>query len=166
MGFAVDAIDKVRDATQKIADFPLVQGLISAGFTLPTTVEEPTDFPDIALSQGGRDLFTAIGTINQRIDELGLPDAAPDLSQMPGSSAGSPMYILDAAPDRVRKVEIVGGKIDNVGEVGAIKGQVDVKQVGTVEVTQAGEFVMRLSSGETIPVYVQGGQVQANLSHG
>ena len=90
----------------------------------------------------------------------------PDLSQMPGSSAGSPMYILDAAPDRVRKVEIVGGKIDNVGEVGAIKGQVDVKQVGTVEVTQAGEFVMRLSSGETIPVYVEGGQVQANLSPG
>ena len=76
------------------------------------------------------------------------------------------MYILDAAPDRVRKVEIVGGKIDNVGEVGAIKGQVDVKQVGTVEVTQAGEFVMRLSSGETIPVYVEGGQVQANLSTG
>ena len=57
----------------------------------------------------------------------------------------------------------MGGKIDSVGE---IKGQVDVRQVGTVEVTQAGEFVVRLSSGETIPVYVQGGQVQANLSPG
>ena len=75
IGFAVDAIDKVRDATQKIADFPLVDRLISEGFTLPTTVEEPTDFPNIALSQGGRDLFTAIDAINQKVDELASSDS-------------------------------------------------------------------------------------------
>ena len=127
LGFVVEAIDQLRSVSERIADAPLVDQLIAAGFTLPTTVEEPTDFPDIALSQGGRDLFTAIAAINQRVDELVSPEVdanlatmenlagqmqPPDLSQMPGSSAGSPMYILDAAPDRVRKVEIVGGKVE------------------------------------------------------
>ena len=89
-----------------------------------------------------------------------------NLAEMPGGSEGNPMYMIDVDRDKPRKVEIVGGKIDNVGEIGAIKGQVDVKQVGVVQVTQGGEWVMQLASGATIPVYVEGGQVQANLSPG
>ena len=47
-----------------------------------------------------------------------------------------------------------------------VTNDVNVKQVGVVQVTQSGEWVMQLASGQTIPVYVQGGSVQANLSQG
>ena len=35
-----------------------------------------------------------------------------------------------------------------------------------MQVTQSGEWVMQLASGSTIPVYVQGGHVTADLAGG
>ena len=52
------------------------------------------------------------------------------------------------------------------GVLDGVRNPVDVKQVGVVQVTQSGEWVMQLASGSTIPVVVQGGQVQANISQG
>ena len=79
----------------------------------------------------------------------------PDLSQMPGSSAGKPMYILDAAPDRVRKVEIVGGKV----EAEIVNKSIPVTLGGErVEVLVTNDSLsVRLQSGEVVPVYVEGG---------
>ena len=74
------------------------------------------------------------------------------------------MYILDADPDRVRKVEIVGGKV----EAEITNKSIPVTLGGErVEVLVTNDSLsVRLQSGEVVPVYVQGGSVNANLGPG
>ena len=159
-----ETLDSIRFEMQRIADAPLVDQLVQAGVTFPQTLQERTDFPDV-LSQGGISLFSAINNLNTWLSELASPELAPtpNLAEIPGSSEGNPLYAHIVNQPEAIDVRLVGGKIDSVGE---IKGQVNVQHVGALAVTQGGEFVMRLASGETIPVYVTGGQVQANLSPG
>ena len=70
--------------------------------------------------------------------------------------------MVDTSRPEVQKVEVMN-KVQTETEV---KGTVDVKQVGVVQVTQSGEWVMRLASGETIPVYVQGGSAASESVSG
>ena len=41
-----------------------------------------------------------------------------------------------------------------------------MKEVGVVQVSQSGAWVMQLAGGGTIPVYVTGGQLVADISAG
>ena len=43
---------------------------------------------------------------------------------------------------------------------------VNVKHVGALAVTQGGEFVVQLSGGGTLPVYVQGGRLSVDIEGG
>ena len=168
-------LDAIKIEIQRVADAPLVSQLVQAGVAFPQTLQERTDFPDV-LSQGGINLFSAFDNLNRLSDpeqvdtnlatmqNLAGQMQPPDLSQMPGSSAGKPMYILDADPDRVRKVEIVGGKV----EAEIVNKSIPVTLGGErVEVLVTNDSLsVRLQSGEVVPVYVQGGSVNANLAPG
>ena len=171
-------LDRVQLATERVADAPLVQGLIDAGIAFPNDPQDPTNaaftqspIQDI-LGRGGLSLFAGFDAINSNLETLrnlqGLAEPTPDLSQMPGGSEGTPMYAHIVNQPQVQDVRLVGGVLDGVKDTlkAKVEGTVDVKQVGVVQVTQSGEWVMQLASGQTIPVYVQGGSVQANLSQG
>ena len=70
--------------------------------------------------------------------------------------------------DAPRKVEIVNTpKMVVDGRVlDGVRNPVDVKQVGVVQVSQSGEFVVRLAGGGTLPVYVEGGRLVADIAGG
>ena len=67
---------------------------------------------------------------------------------------------VDAKIVNTPKMVVDGGVLDGV------RNPVDVKQVGVVQVTQSGEWVMQLASGSTVPVYVQGGRLVADIAGG
>ena len=91
----------------------------------------------------------------------------PDFTQMPGSSAGNPIHIVDVNRGETQKVEVVGGRLEVAGKVDAnVTNQVNVKHVGSIAVTQGGEFVVQLQGGGTIPVYVEGGRLVADIEGG
>ena len=91
-----------------------------------------------------------------------------DLSQMPGTTPDNPMYIINTGRPEVQKVEIVNTPkmVVEGGVLDGVRNPVDVKQVGVVQVTQSGEWVMQLASGSTVPVYVQGGRLVADIAGG
>ena len=63
-------------------------------------------------------------------------------------------------------MEVVGGSLDVTGKVDAnVTNEVAVKQAGPFAVTQAGEFVVRLDSGQVLPVVVQGGRMVVDVSN-
>ena len=83
----------------------------------------------------------------------------PDLLRV--GSEESPGFFNVLNLPETQKVEVVGGKLD-----ANVTNEVSVKQVGVVQVSQSGEFVVRLASGGTIPVYVEGGRIVADISGG
>ena len=156
-----ETLDKVQLATERIADAPLVQGLADAGVSL---MSDPTDPTNAALtqspvfdflSQGGAGDFLAL----QQIAEL-MGEPTPDLLQ--AGSEESPGFFNILNLPEVQRVEVTN-KVQTETE---IKGTVDVQQVGVVQVSQSGEWVMQLAGGGTIPVYVTGGQLVADISAG
>ena len=150
-------LEGIRIATERTADAPLVDRLIEAGIVFPQTPEERTNsaLPDF-LTQQGLGLFADQDRLNSFLADMG---PTPDLTAGIGGE-GNPLFAKVEFPD-VQKVEVVSGKVD-----ANVTNEVNVKQVGTVQVTQAGEWVMRLASGATIPVYVQGGHVTADIVGG
>ena len=173
-----ETLNQIQFATEKTADSPLVQRLVDAGIAFPNDPQDPTNaaftqspIQDI-LGRGGLSLFAGFDAINSNLETLrnlqGLAEPTPDLSQMPGGSEGTPMYAHIVNQPQVQDVRLVGGVLDGVKDTlkTKVEGTVDVKQVGVVQVSQSGEWVIQLASGQTIPVYVQGGSVQANLSQG
>ena len=143
------------------------------------------------LSQGGLNQFSTFGNLNQRIAETG--ESTQDLAQIgseerPGffnlanlseiaeilaptedllGSAGNPSFTQIMNFPETQKVEITNETLNVEGSVKAeVQNTVAVKQVGVVQVSQSGEFVVRLASGETIPVYVEGGRIVADISGG
>ena len=165
-----DKLDSIRLEAQRIADQPIVSQLRDAGVLLPQTLEDRTNsfLPDV-LSQGGLNQFANLENADRNLalmQDLQANAQPADLSQMPGTSEGTPMYAHIVNQPPVQDVRVVN-EVDVKGEVNAnVKGTVDVKQVGVVQVSQSGEWVMQLASGQTIPVYVQGGSVQASISQG
>ena len=91
-----------------------------------------------------------------------------DLSQMPGATPDNPMYIIDTDRPEVQKVEIANTPkmVVDGGVLDGVRNPVDVKPVGVVQVSQSGEWVMQLASGATVPVYVQGGRLVADIAGG
>ena len=75
-----------------------------------------------------------------------------DLSQMLGATPDDPMYIIDTGRPEVQKVEIVNTPkmVVDGGVLDGVRNPVDVKQVGVVQVSQSGEWVMQLASGSTV----------------
>ena len=136
--------------TGLLAELPLITSLAGQGVSVEDAQSR------LNLGERQTDLLTLL----QSAQSLASP--TPDLSQIAGVSESNPLYVVDTSRPEVQKVEVMN-KVQTETEV---KGTVDVKQVGVVQVTQSGEWVMRLASGETIPVYVQGGQLQTNLSQG
>ena len=136
--------------TGLLAELPLISTLAGQGVSVEDAQSR------LNLGERQTDLLTLL----QSAQSLAGP--APDLSQIAGVSESNPLYVVDTSRPEVQKVEVMN-KVQTETEV---KGTVDVKQVGVVQVSQSGEWVMRLASGETIPVVVQGGQIQANLSQG
>ena len=162
-------LDSIRNATEKIADAPLVQQLVDEGVQFPNNPTDPTNAaltqsPAIdILSQGGLELFAAFDNISKLLQSAqGLAGPGPDLSQIGG--AGSPLHIKDVDISTTRKVEVVN--LPETQKVQVINDKLNVEQVGVVQVTQAGEWVIQLASGATIPVYVQGGHVTADIAGG
>ena len=87
---------------------------------------------------------------------------------MPGTTPDNPMYIIDTGRPEVQKVEIVNTpKMVVDGEVlDGVRNPVDVKQVGVVQVSQGGEFVVQLAGGGTIPMRVEGGRMVVDIAGG
>ncbi len=164
-----DKLDSIRLETQRIADQPIVAQLRDAGVLLPQTLEDRTNsfLPDV-LSQGGLNQFANLENADRNLalmQDLQANAQPADLSLMPGSSEANPMYahIVNQPPvQEIRgKVEITNKTID-----ANVVNQVAVKQVGVVQVSQSGEWVMQLSSGGTIPVRVEGGRMVVDIAGG
>lgn len=155
-----ESLDSIRIGIQQIADRPLVDQLLEAGVVAPQTLADRTAFNEAGftdlLSQGGINLFSALGGLDQRIADLGLiqpEDVAesmmptPDLTQLPGSSAQNLAYVnvqnFPKSPE-IQKVQVVGGELD-------------AKVTGTVqsEVTN----VVPVQIGQVVRVYVEGGAI-------
>ena len=151
-------LDRVQLATERAADQPLVDQLIAAGVAFPQTLDDRTNsfLPDV-LTQGGLNQFSTFGNLGQRLDEMS--GETPDLLRV--GSEESPGFFNVLNLPETQKVEVVGGKLD-----ANVTNEVSVKQVGVVQVSQSGEFVVRLASGGTIPVYVEGGRIVADISGG
>ena len=175
-----DALNSIRIATEKTAEAPLVERLVDAGVAFPNDPQDPTNaaftqspIQDI-LSQGGLSLFAGFDNIDRNLQTLldaqSQVQGTPDLSVIPGTDPSNPMYIIDVNRDTPRKVEIVGGNVDakivNKTLDTNVVNTVGVKQVGVVQVTQGGEWVMQLTGGGTLPVYVQGGRLVADIAGG
>ena len=96
------------------------------------------------------------GTLGEQVVTI-----RPEGDVLPVDLSANVLAFFTAQDDKVRRVEVVSGKVD-----ANVTNEVTVKQVGTVEVTQGGEWVMRLASGATIPVFVQGGSIQASIAPG
>ena len=164
--------------TERIADAPLVQGLLDAGVEFPNDPLDPTNaaftqspIQDI-LSQGGLSLFANFDKIDRNLQTLldaqSQAQGTPDLSVM--GTPDNPIYIRDIDAGAPRKVEIVGGNVDakvvNKTLDANVVNQVAVKQTGVVQVSQSGEFVVQLSGGGTIPVRVEGGHMVVDIAGG
>ena len=177
-----DALNSIRIATEKTAEAPLVERLVDAGVAFPNDPQDPTNaaltqspIQDI-LSQGGLSLFAGFDNIDQNLQTLldaqsQQTQGTPDLSVIPGTDPSNPMYIVDVNRDTPRKVEVVNDvrtktEITNKTLNTNVVNTVGVKQVGVVQVTQGGEWVMQLASGSTVPVYVQGGRLVADIAGG
>ena len=175
-----DALNSIRIATEKTAEAPLVERLVDAGVAFPNDPQDPTNaaltqspIQDI-LSQGGLSLFAGFDNIDKNLQTLldaqSQAQGTPDLSVIPGTDPSNPMYIVDVNRDTPRKVEIVGGNVDakivNKTLDTNVVNTVGVKHVGALAVTQSGEWVMQLASGSTVPVYVQGGRLVADIAGG
>ena len=134
--------------TERIADAPLVQGLLDAGVEFPNDPLDPTNaaftqspIQDI-LSQGGLSLFANFDKIDRNLQTLldaqSQAQGTPDLSVM--GTPDNPIYIRDIDAGAPRKVEIVGGNVDakvvNKTINTNVVNQVAVKQAGVVQVTQ------------------------------
>ena len=92
----------------------------------------------------------------------GLAGPGPDLSQIGG--ADSPLHIRDVDINTPRKVEVVN--LPEMQKVVVTNEKLNVEHVGALAVTQGGEWVIQLASGQTIPVYVQSGHVTADIAGG
>ena len=157
--------------TERIADAPLVQGLVDAGVAFPNDPQDPTNaaftespIQDI-LGRGGLSLFADLDAIKQNLEMLQGGATTPDLAQI--GSAESPGFFNILNLPETKKVEVVNpqAKVEITNEVlnvqGSVKAEVQntvgVRQVGTFAVTQAGQFVVQLASGDVIPVEIVGG---------
>ena len=136
--------------TGLLTELPLITSLAGQG----VSTEDARD--SLNLGERQTDLLTLL----QSAQDLAGP--TPDLSQIAGVSESSPLFVVDTSRPEVQKVEVMN-KVQTETE---IKGTVNVKQVGVVQVSQSGEWVIQLASGATIPVYVQGGSVNAHFSRG
>ena len=165
-----DALNSIRIATEKTAEAPLVERLVNAGVAFPNDPQDPTNaaftqspIQDI-LSQGGLSLFAGFDNIDRNLQTLldaqSQVQGTPDLSVIPGTDPSNPMYIVDVNRDTPRKVEIVGGNVDakivNKTLDTNVVNTVGVKQVGVVQVTQGGEWVMQLAGGGTLSCLCRG----------
>ena len=152
--------------------------LVDAGVAFPNDPTDPTNaaltqspINDI-LSQGGLSLFANFDKIDQNLQTLldaqQQAQGTPDLSVIPGTDPSNPMYIKDVDAGVTRKVEIVNTPkmVVDGGVLDGVRNPVDVKPVGVVQVSQSGEWVMQLASGATVPVYVQGGRLVADIAGG
>ena len=164
-----ETLNQIRFATQRVADAPLVDRLVDAGVAFPNDPTDPTNaaltqspINDI-LGQGGLSLFANFDKIDQNLQTLldaqQQTQGTPDLSVIPGTDPSNPMYIVDVNRDTPRKVEIVNTPkmVVDGGVLDGVRNPVDVKQVGVVQVSQSGEFVVQLAGGGTLPVRVEGG---------
>ena len=167
--------------TERIADAPLVQGLLDAGVEFPNDPLDPTNaaftqspIQDI-LSQGGLSLFANFDKIDRNLQTLldaqSQAQGTPDLSVMPGADPSNPMYAHIVNQTPVQDVRVVNdvrtkAEITNKTLDTNVVNTVGVKQVGTFAVTQGGEFVVQLAGGGTLPVYVQGGRLSVDIEGG
>ena len=163
-----ETLNQIRFATERVADAPLVNRLVEEGVAFPNDPTDPTNaaltqspINDI-LGQAGLSLFAGFDSIQQQFSDLQAQMQPVDLSQMPGSTPDNPMYIIDTSRPPVQKVEVM----NTVKTETKVMNDVNVKQVGVVQVTQGGEWVMQLASGSTVPVYVQGGRLVADIAGG
>ena len=163
-----DALNSIRLATEKTAEAPLVERLVDAGVSFPNDPQDPTNaaltqspINDI-LSQAGLSLFAGFDSIQQQFSDLQAQMQPVDLSQMPGSTPDNPVYIIDTSRPPVQKVEVM----NTVKTETKVMNDVNVKQVGIVQVSQSGEWVMQLAGGGTLPVYVQGGRLSVDIEGG
>ena len=175
-----ETLNQIQLNTERIADAPLVQGLVDAGVAFPNAPLDPTNaaltqspINDI-LSQGGLDLFANFDKIDRNLQTLldaqSQAQGTPDLSVM--GTSDNPIYIKDVDAGVTRKVEVVNPqeKVEITNETlnvnANVLNTVAVKQVGVVQVTQGGEWVVQLAGGGTLPVRVEGGRMVVDIAGG
>ena len=173
-----ETLNQIQLATERVADTPLVERLVDAGVAFPNDPQDPTNaaltqspIQDI-LSQGGLSLLAGFDNIDKNLQTLldaqSQAQGTPNLSIIPGTNPSNPMFIVDVNRDTPRKVEVVNTPkmVVDGGVLDGVRNPVDVKQVGVVQVSQSGEFVVRLAGGGTLPVYVQGGRLSVDIEGG
>ena len=152
-------LDRVQYATERAADQPLVDQLIAAGVAVPQTLNDRTNsfLPDV-LTQGGLNQFTTFGNLGQRLDEM--MGETPDLLQV-GSEESPGFFNILNLPE-IQKVEITNKTLDVNS---AVQGIVKTEPQGVVKVEQQGPVSINFG-GQTLPVYVVGGQLVADFGDG
>ena len=132
-----ETLNQVQLATERIADAPLVQGLIDAGVAFPNDPNDPTNaaftespIQDI-LSQGGLELFAGFDAIQKNIADIAeLIAPTPDLL----GSAGNPSFTQIMNFPETQKVEITNETLNVQGQVDAnITNEVSVRGEGGCE---------------------------------
>ena len=166
-----ETLTQIQSATARMAEMPLVDVVSQlgerflAGFE---NVNQTLTLLQESASQSGLNLGerqTDIPALMQSAQSLAGP--APNLAEIPGNSASNPLYASIVNQREVQDVRLVGGKVEVTNKVQAeVTNQVNVKHVGSLAVTQSGEWVMRLAGGGTIPVYVEGGRIVADIEGG
>ena len=147
------AIDRhlatIATNTQILTEIPIVEAL--AAPSAPGLDEAP-----IGLGNESLDI------LNTLVNLRDLAGPTPNLAAGFGDSASNPLFASIVNQKDVQKVEIVKGQVD----ANVTNDKLKVEQVGTVQVTQSGEWVMQLSNGQTVPVYVEGGRLVADIEGG
>ena len=152
-------LDAIRIGTQQIADTPLVNQLIDAGFQFPQTPAEQTAFPDV-LSQGGINLLLAFTNLGQHLDAVSGPgmEINPALEPLPSDVANefrqalTEVTINTMIVNKTIDVNVVGGKLDVSGS--------------SVESTPAPGSVQNVSVQDVIRTFIEGGFVSVDNTVG
>ena len=148
----------IRLATDRVADQPLVDQLREAGVAVPQTLEDRTNsfLPDV-LTQGGLNQFSTFGNLDRQLASM---EPTPDLLRV-GSEESPGFFNILNLPE-IQKVEITNKTLDVNS---AVRGIVKTEPQGIVKVEQQGPISVNFG-GQTLSVYVVGGQLVADFGDG
>ena len=152
------SLEGIRIATERAADQPLVDQLREAGVASPQTIEDRTNsfLPDV-LTQGGLNQFATSDNLDRQLASM---EPTPDLMQI--GSAESPGFFNILNLPEIQKVEVTNKTLDVKSDV---QGIVKTEPQGVVKVEQQGPVSINFG-GQTLPVYVVGGQIVADFGEG
>ena len=145
---------------------------MDAGVGFPNDPLDPTNaiftespIQDI-LSREGLGLFAGFDAIKQNLETLQGAGGAPDLMQI-GSAESPGLFQYLRICQKSRKFEITNKTLDILGSVKSdVQGIVKTEPARCRERCSSKVLFLSISEGQTLPVYVVGGQIVADFGDG